>query len=495
MSEESYLKKELYQLVKSDDTIFNFLQDAALDGLWYWDLENFEDEWMNKKFWDVLGYDSTKMPHKASAWMGIINQDDLEIAKKNVSLHLNDPNHPYDQVVRYIHADGHTVWIRCRGLAIRDSKGTPKRMLGAHNEVTDFMVQQELLERCNTEAKIGYWEVDIKNQKPKWSKETRVIHGAPEGYDPEFDKAIEFYVEGDREELLKRFNQSIETKSPYTGEFRIKQLTGDIIWVKVIGIPEYFDGECVKVYGTFQNIDERKKAQIKADELIKFTQHQNERLRNFAHIVTHNLRSHVSGFKGLLTLFGEEADQAEKESLMNMMHEGVTNFEDTLNDLKEVVQINLNAELTKEPLNVHQVVEQTFNSLKVLADKAAVKLINETNKELSLMLFPAYFKSIVLNFTTNAIKYKSVTRDAYFKITCSRTFDKCTLVFEDNGLGIDLVRHREKLFGIYKTFHRHADSRGVGLFITKNQIETMGGSIEVESTPDVGTTFKVEFPL
>ena len=78
-------------------------------------MDNFEDEWMNQKFWEVLGYDAAIMPHKVTAWMDIINQDDLELAKKNVALHLGDPNYPYDQVVRYQHAKGPTVWVRCLG--------------------------------------------------------------------------------------------------------------------------------------------------------------------------------------------------------------------------------------------------------------------------------------------------------------------------------------------------------------------------------------------
>ena len=64
---------------------------------------------------------------------------------------------------------------------------------------------------------------------------------------------------------------------------------------------------------------------------------------------------------------------------------------------------------------------------------------------------------------------------------------------EDNGLGINLEKHGKKLFGMYKTFHKHKDSRGIGLFITKNQIEAMGGRIDVKSQVGVGTTFKIYF--
>ena len=75
MKSDHYLKKELYELIKKDENIFDFIQKGSLDGLWYWDLENPEHEWMNPRFWTVLGYDPEEMPHKASAWQNIINQD------------------------------------------------------------------------------------------------------------------------------------------------------------------------------------------------------------------------------------------------------------------------------------------------------------------------------------------------------------------------------------------------------------------------------------
>ncbi len=134
---DNYLKNELYELIKTDESIFDFIQESSLDGLWYWDLENPEEEWMNPKFWTVLGYDPEEMPHKSTAWQSIINQDDLKVATENFSRHCENPDHPYDQIVRYAHKNGSTVWIRCRGMAIRDKNGKPLRMLGAHHNITD----------------------------------------------------------------------------------------------------------------------------------------------------------------------------------------------------------------------------------------------------------------------------------------------------------------------------------------------------------------------
>ncbi|HZJ20457.1 MAG TPA: ATP-binding protein [Pricia sp.] len=117
----------------------------------------------------------------------------------------------------------------------------------------------------------------------------------------------------------------------------------------------------------------------------------------------------------------------------------------------------------------------------------------DIDKNLKIQGIPAYLDSIFLNLFTNSIKYSSPERTPVIKIVSAQIKDKTVLTFSDNGLGIDLKRHGDKLFGMYKTFHRNKDAKGIGLFITKNQIEAMNGCIEVESTVDVGTTFKLYF--
>ncbi len=142
-----YLKEELYKLIKKDERIFDFIQEGSLDGLWYWDLEKPENEWMNARFWKVLGYNPEGMPHKTSAWQDLINQDDLKVALDNLNKHMENPDHPYDQIVRYKHKNNSTVWIRCRGIAIRDENGKPLRMVGAHQDITALKQTENQLQR------------------------------------------------------------------------------------------------------------------------------------------------------------------------------------------------------------------------------------------------------------------------------------------------------------------------------------------------------------
>ncbi len=142
------LKQELYKLIQTDVSYFEFIQSSSLDGIWYWDLEHTENIWMSPKFWETLGYDPQKKKHLASEWQHIIFEDDLKTATENLHKHLQDSKNPYDQIVRYRHKNGSTVWIRCRGIAIKDAYGKPTRMLGAHNDLTPVIqLQKELAEK------------------------------------------------------------------------------------------------------------------------------------------------------------------------------------------------------------------------------------------------------------------------------------------------------------------------------------------------------------
>lgn len=145
---EHRLRRELHELLSSDPRVLDFLEQGSLDGIWFWDLERPDEEWMSPRFWTLMGRDPAVMPHQASAWQDLIHPDDLREALRNFEAHCADPDHPYDQMVRYRHADGRWVTVRCRGLAIRDDAGRPIRMLGAHTDLTALVSsRQDLIER------------------------------------------------------------------------------------------------------------------------------------------------------------------------------------------------------------------------------------------------------------------------------------------------------------------------------------------------------------
>jgi PAS domain S-box-containing protein len=164
-ADDHYLKRELYDLVQSDPAIFEFIQSGSLDGLWYWDLTEPEMEWMSPRFWEVLGFDPDTKTHQVAEWQDLIFEEDLQTASENFKRHCADPSHPYDQTVRYRHRDGHTVWVRCRGIAIRDENGKPIRLLGAHTDLTRCMTAQADLETQTAELRQKAAELERVNEQ------------------------------------------------------------------------------------------------------------------------------------------------------------------------------------------------------------------------------------------------------------------------------------------------------------------------------------------
>ncbi len=147
----NYLKNELDQRLREDNQILDFIQKGSLDGIWYLDLTNMDDEWMSERFWETLGYDPAQKKHKVEEWKNIIFDDDLEIAMDEMQRHIEDPSYPYDVVVRYHHKNGSTVWIRCRGIAIRDENNQATRMLGSHIDITKIKKTTDALHSIKEE--------------------------------------------------------------------------------------------------------------------------------------------------------------------------------------------------------------------------------------------------------------------------------------------------------------------------------------------------------
>jgi len=133
---DHYLKAELYDRLSSDPTLFEWLEAGSLDGVWFLNVENFIDQWYSPRFKRLFGYEDHEIPNTFQWWQENIFPEDKQLALDSYYKHLENPEKfPYDQIVRYRHKNGSTVWVRCRGLVLKE-KGKPVRMLGAHTDIT-----------------------------------------------------------------------------------------------------------------------------------------------------------------------------------------------------------------------------------------------------------------------------------------------------------------------------------------------------------------------
>lgn len=243
-----------------------------------------------------------------------------------------------------------------------------------------------------------------------------------------------------------------------------------------------------------QNITQQKSNEIEKELLIEELTQNNTDLRQFSYITSHNLRAPLSNLLGLLQLIdmSEITDPLTAQLLKNF-EECTMQLNDTVNDLINILIIKNNVNSSKENLEIKVIFEKVMQSIQNNIDEAKAKINIDIDPLHTVEFNRTYLESVLLNLLTNAIKYRSPNRITEINVSTEQLNNGVKLYFSDNGLGIDLKRHKDKIFGLYQRFHDNVDSKGLGLYIVNSQIRVMGGEIEVQSEVDKGTTFIITF--
>ena len=245
---------------------------------------------------------------------------------------------------------------------------------------------------------------------------------------------------------------------------------------------------------TFSDITERIMQEQSTRDALNIISEQNKRLLNFSYIVSHNIRSHSSNISGIAQVLANEPEPEIQRQFIDGLLKSSISLDTTLRHLNELLNIQSRVNFHKESVSFFQVVNQTLETLVVDLKTNNVKVINEIPQGFKLNTDKAYLDSIVLNLISNAIKYRRAGIDPEITIAAGLRNSVHYFSIRDNGRGIDLEKYGEKLFGMFKTFHGNREARGIGLFITRNQIEALGGTIEVISKVDEGSMFTVYLP-
>ncbi|HLT51263.1 MAG TPA: PAS domain-containing protein [Arenibacter sp.] len=253
------------------------------------------------------------------------------------------------------------------------------------------------------------------------------------------------------------------------------------------------NGETSGLVGITMDISELKQKEKELKKLISVTSLQNKKLVSFAHIVSHNLRSHSANFSMLLNFLNTEEDEGEKTKIVRMLSEASNELMETLHNLNEIVAINTESVINKKNVDLNREVNNVLRDLADVLDKNRATVITEIPKDTHIHVIPDYLESILFHIITNAIKYKKPGVDPIIKFGLTYVQNYTVLSIEDNGMGIDLMKYGKKLFGMYKSFHGNLDAKGLGLYIVKNKIEAMEGKINAKSQVGVGTTFNLYF--
>lgn len=399
---------------------------------------------------------------------------------------------------RFITKDGKSIWLQTQTKPIEED-GEVVGLVTSSRNVTSLVNLKsasteiyDLFDESSDMAELGAWEVQKDPVKITWSKKVYDIYELDYSEEPELVNAISFYVGDDRQRIETLFNRTMEEGIPYDVEVRLKSAGGKLKWVRTIGRPHFEDGVIVKVYGVIQDISHIVEDRIRLRDLADHLTRQKLQMEQFNQIVSHNLRSPIANL-GIILNYYEESDSVEERAqYISFLKESSRTLQELLNDLVDAVKILNDKEIHQESINIKAAVGKTCRILALEISNAKACVEVDKLEWVDVKYAPIYMESILMNLVSNAIKYRSEDRVPEIRISAI-TNDAGDKILEvrDNGMGIDIEKHGEKIFKLHTTFARNKSGKGLGLFMTKQQIEAMGGEVTVKSTLGEGTTFTV----
>ncbi|PIF59121.1 PAS domain-containing protein [Flavobacterium sp. 2] len=385
------------------------------------------------------------------------------------------------------------------------SGGSKVSFFGHVSDITELKDKEEKL-RISEErfqfaldaSTVGIWDWDMVTNNVFYSSlslkilelESSDIFDDPERW----DKIVH---PDDLPKYYSDIKEHFENKIPYYENYhRVMTSSGNYKWIldrgKVINRDE--NGKPLRVIGTHTDISLQKEKELELLKTMKLYSDQNSRLLNFSHIVSHNLNTQAGNIKSILDFIDADGDKETVTEMLEHLRTVSNDLNETISNLSQIVKTQSNINITVGPLKLFEYIEKTISTIKGHSKQKKVTIINNVPEYLIINFNPAYLESVLLNFTTNAIKYAHPDRDPVIIFDFGLETDgHKSLKITDNGLGIDLKVYGDLLFGMYKTFHKHEEARGIGLYITRNQIEAMKGAVSVESEVGVGTSFKITF--
>jgi signal transduction histidine kinase len=252
---------------------------------------------------------------------------------------------------------------------------------------------------------------------------------------------------------------------------------------------------CFCGYGL--DITEIKAAENEKTKLINELSHKNNDLMQFNYIVSHNLRGPISSLIGLSDLITlPSVSDEEKKKIIENIGISALKMDVLLKDLSILLSKSSTLNSQKEDIDIKKLILNITDALKdeILQSKTVIHF-EIAEQATTIYSIKNYIESILYNLITNAIKYKSAERAPEIYIETKKENGQLILKIKDNGIGINIAMHGKHMFGLYKRFNLDTEGKGLGLHMTKTQVEALGGQISIESEVDKGTVVTVMLPL
>lgn len=479
-----------------------------------WDLLNERMHW-DGAFWESLGYSQQDMDHISDSnhFLEYVHPDDREIMNNAIRGQLKN-QHNGDVTCRIRRKKGGYIWAEFRTSAVRDENGWVSFMSGIAFDVTKLkQTEQALLISEARHARIikssndGIWE---------WSADHGGFHFSNRCWEQlgytEHDDVVNQGIDrvqawrarmhpDDGEVFDKVLRDHIRGKRPFDIEYRIKGKDDEWRWIRARGQMTYNEkGEPKRMSGTNMDITQLKNAEERVIKAKEAAEKANRAKSEFLSSMSHELRTPLNAILGFAQLFELDSNlnsdqQANVEEIKKAGHHLLQLISDVL-DLAKVEAGRMSFSL--EEMTPIRLLKECVVYLKPQAAERDISITAEYNglDEQTICADCVRYKQVLLNLISNAVKYN---RDGgAVHITCSITLDEqFRLTVKDTGIGIP-TEYQNQLFQPFNRLsaeNSHIEGTGVGLVITKQLVEHMGGQLGFASQESIGSEFWVEFPV
>lgn len=490
--------KQTHDKLKESNEKYDIVAKATSDTIWDWKIPEDKLTW-NKGIKGIYGYKQDQISNNSKWWFDNIHpEDSIKMSVKLYSF-LEQKTEKWQDQYRFKCADNTYKYVLDRGFILKDKNGKAVRMIGAIQDITKQKEEEnrlKLLETVFTEARDS---IIITQATSSEFQIPKIVFANPafsrmSGYDYSeiIGKSPVFFMgENSNPQEIEKLANAIKNGDECFIEIILYKKDHSEYWVSLSFIPIYnLEYDLSHWISIQRDITEEKKLEKEKEILIAELTRNNKDLKQFSYITSHNLRAPLSNLTGLLNLMNDVSiDNIELQEIINGFKISTNLLNETVNDLAKTITIKDNPTIQNEELQIRDVFKNIINQLNLKIEDIKPKLNIDYGNVSTINTSKVYLESILLNLLTNSLKFRSNSRDLIIDISISETNNIITIHFKDNGIGIDLERHKNKIFGLYQKFHNYPDSKGLGLFLVKSQIETMGGSISIQSEVEKGTEF------
>lgn len=255
-----------------------------------------------------------------------------------------------------------------------------------------------------------------------------------------------------------------------------------------------FQNDASMIVVSHENVTAVKLAQQEREAVTNDLMLRNKNMEQFSYIVSHNLRAPVANIMGateLLQMDGLSRD--EEQTLIKDLSLAAKNLDDVIIDLNNILQVKYTENVLSELVSFSKTVSDVEFSIRHLTKIEGLTIVTDFSEVDLMLTLKSYIYSIFFNLISNSIKFRQPGREARIEISSAIRNNKILISYSDNGLGMDLTKYGPFVFGLYKRFHTHVEGKGMGLYMVKTHVESLGGKISVQSEVNHGTDFLLEF--